>query len=210
MKKPSFSFRGSRHGDLFNPAHPKFKQWKAKIKAAMSKTPASTGKTNKSFNTQEGEAMPLENFEELFKSEEPSDEMVGECPHCGEEIVIKGEPKGKKGKKSGTHARHLGNEMDPHRGGKTGSFVAHPRGGKKTPVVERAPVTTPKLKAGGVAKSMFPNVGRVQLVHYEGTTDSALSKSLTDGTQLDAGSLRNLAMEHEAGTAESENEGSEE
>ena len=145
------------------------------------------------------EQMTIENFEDIFKS----DECV--CEECG------GIRKGGKGK----GAKRLGNEEDPKAGKKvkTGSMVDHPRGGMKGAPVERdatkpANPTTKHREGKGknMAKAMFPMNGHVVLATYDGLGDTSLSKSIEENLKPGAGTdgglyvppARNLAMEKES------------
>jgi hypothetical protein len=134
--------------------------------------------------------------EEFFKSGEAY------CPTCGAESDVYVSKGGKKKlKHRGTMADRVGNEKDPHRGGKTGSFVEHNvrQGPAK---VDRNHAAEPHAPRSGVVKAMFPTVDQVQLVEYTGLgDDSALAQQIEEGN-LVTPPQRNLRMEQESGLAE--------
>jgi hypothetical protein len=141
-----------------------------------------------------GQPQPPPAFKRSF---EEGEEVY--CPTCGgeAEVVEKG---GKKKLRGKGLAKRVGNEMDPHKGGKTGSFVASKRtgGGEQSP--ERNHAVKPHAPRSGVVKAMFPMVSKVQLVEYTGLSeDNALAQQIEashagqDHT-LFTPSQRNLAM----------------
>lgn len=149
----------------------------------------------------------LESFEEIFKSE--GDEA--HCPTCGGEVEVVEKGGKKKMKAKRGMAKEIGNEMDPHKGGKTGSFVDHKRPGSLGSAVDRNHSSSPRKPRNGVVKSeggeaLFPMTNRVQLVEYTGIgDDAALAKQIEDSQDpqkahsLYTPSLRNLAVENEGG-----------
>lgn len=122
-------------------------------------------------------------FEELFKSELEAEEICETCGHTMEKGM---KSKGKKASAKGM-AKQIGNEADPHKGGKTGSFVTgRPRPGSLGEVVNRKGAAG-KPKSGIVgksetestfAKAMFPVTSNVQLVSYtDGSHPEAAAKT---------------------------------
>lgn len=136
-----------------------------------------------------------EEIEEIFKSEV-------KCEECNGTGLAKG----------GTGTK-LGNERDPHKGGKTGSKVKPPRGGRKAPTVDRdAAGKSPVTK-----KSManFPMNSNPQVVSYAMAGDSDLAKSIEalnkgERSDLYVGSQRNLQMEQASNRQRKDREQNEE
>jgi hypothetical protein len=137
----------------------------------------------------------VKDFADIFKSTDDT------CPDCGGTIMKGGN---KKGKAKG--AKKLGNEADPHRGGKTGSMVKQPRGGWQGGEVDRE-VVRPGNKTTQPMKKSFAYSSSVAVVSYAGLEgDNALSKSIETNLKPGAGAesglfvppQRNLAMEQES------------
>lgn len=166
--------------------------------------------SKKSMQYTQGEtkmSKELESFEEIFKSD--GDEA--HCPTCGGEVEIV-EKGGKKKMKARGVAKKIGNEMDPHKGGKTGTFVDHKRPGSLGSAVDRDHAKKPHAPRSGVVKSeggeaLFPQATTpFRLVQYTGLgEDAALAKQIEDSQDpqkahsLYTPSMRNLAVENEGG-----------
>lgn len=135
--------------------------------------------------------------EELFKSTTAYSET---CSHCGSDITDEVSKAMKKRRKSAGTAKEIGNTMEPHRGGKTGSQVDHPRPGYKVPgAVDRKHASKPHAppsvfgKSDGAPAALFPAVSRASLVQYE-ADDAGMVEKIEAG-DFDPGSQRNLHTE---------------
>lgn len=145
-----------------------------------------------------------ETFEDMFKSEA----VCGECgQHMDEEVQKSAAKRKKKGM-----AKQIGNEMDPHKGGKTGTFVNHQRPGSLGSKVDRNHSSKPRKPANGmvgksegeeieqpeqkptVVKALFPVRHNVQLVDYALVGQTGMVE--------DTSKTPNLAMMNEAGEQE--------
>lgn len=100
--------------------------------------------------------------------------------------------KGMKKKGKGVAAK-IGNEMEPHRGSKTGSFVKQPKVSSAGKGAERDHAKKPHAPRSGVVKS-FPSFDSVQVVEYTALPDMVLAKQLEENS-LSVPSLRNPEME---------------
>lgn len=156
-------------------------------KMSGGKSPTKLTKKSLYLNTNQGEAM--ESFEDIFKSEDST------CESCGHVLEKGMKSKGKKSK--------VGNEKDPHKGGKTGSFVNHARTGMGAGPVDKESAKRPHAPKTGVVKAMFPVNGNPRLATYGLSEDNALSKSIEAMNNGEAHNLftppmRNMAMEQES------------
>lgn len=124
----------------------------------------------------------IESFEDFFKSEVPH----AECSNCGADIT-EDISKAMKGSKGGfPAAKKVGNQMEPHKGGKTGSQVNHPRGGKKGAKVDRDATghkvgTVVMGKSEGDAEMLapFPNGPARRVSEWVGQdADAALASNI--------------------------------
>jgi hypothetical protein len=146
--------------------------------------------SEKSLTTNQGADM---DFEQIFKS----DIGAHSCPNCGEGLLIAKSEDGliikgrKKGKKKGK--LDIGNQMEPHKGGKTGSFIpAKAKGASQGKGVQRR-ATQPGNPT--TEKSLFPLAKSFAAVRYDGTADADFAKSVEEDGVPGLSSPRNLVME---------------
>lgn len=134
------------------------------------------------------------NFEDIFKS----DVGAHKCPNCQSDLLIAKSENGlvikaRKKKKGGK--LDIGNTMEPHKGGKTGSMIKPgPKGASMGGGVQRR-ATQPSNPT--VEKSLFPMRKSFAAVTYDGSTDALLAKSIETSGVPGIPPQRNFALEQE-------------
>lgn len=137
-----------------------------------------------------GATQQEEVFEEIFKSESGGHE----CPECGAGLLISKSETGVivKSRKKKRGSADIGNQMEPHKGGRTGSFVAKKRpnttgGGAvqrratqpSNPTVEKS-----MEEDEGAERPVFPFRKSFSLAEYgpagSGPTDAEIAKSMVE------------------------------